>query len=245
MKNTVIKKMNKTYETVIQLLFPRRCPVCDKIVRPYGRKICPECLPGLKVVAAPWCMRCGKKLTEERELCSDCRHREHRYDRARTLYEYGCAAPAIYRFKYGGRQEYGEFFGEEMGRHLGDFIRRMQPEVIAPVPLHRRKLRSRGYNQAACLARALGRSLNLPVDEKMVKRIKNTVPMKRLNPAERQNNLKKAFIIGRNDVKLYDRVILVDDIYTTGTTLDEIAALLKAGGVSEVYCVTLACGAGL
>ena len=69
--------------------------------------------------------------------------------------------------------------------------------------------------------------------------------MKLLNPAERQNNLKKAFIMGRNDVKLYDRIVLVDDIYTTGTTLDEIAALLKDNGVSEVYCVTLACGSGL
>ena len=132
-----------------------------------------------------------------------------------------------------------------MGRYLGDFIRGVHPDVIVPVPLHLRRQRSRGYNQAACLAKALGRSLHLPVEEKLVKRVKNTVPMKRLNPAERQNNLKKAFIIGRNDVKLYDRIILVDDIYTTGTTLDEIAALLKAHGVSEVYCVTLACGSGL
>ena len=91
----------------------------------------------------------------------------------------------------------------------------------------------------------LGKNMQLPVDEKLVKRVRNTAPMKRLNPAERQNNLKKAFNIGRNDVKLYDRIILVDDIYTTGTTLDEIAALLKSHGVSEVYCVTLACGAGL
>jgi len=147
--------------------------------------------------------------------------------------------------KYSGRQEYGDFFGEEMGHFLGDFILNIQPDVLVPVPLHRRKLRIRGYNQAACLARALGRSLQLPVDEKLVRRIKNTAPMKLLNPAERQNNLKKAFIMGRNDVKLYDRIVLVDDIYTTGTTLDEIAALLKDNGVSEVYCVTLACGSGL
>lgn len=167
------------------------------------------------------------------------------FDRTRTLYEYGTAAPSLYRFKYKGRQEYADFYGEEMGKYLGEFIRQVSPDVLVPVPLHRKKLKSRGYNQAACLARALGKSLNLPVDEKLVKRIRNTAPMKRLNPTERQNNLKKAFIIGRNDVKLYDRVILVDDIYTTGTTLDEIAALLKAGGVSEVYCVTLACGAGL
>ena len=190
-------------------------------------------------------MRCGKKLAEEREYCGDCMHREHKYDRARTLYEYRDVAPSIYRFKYSGRQEYGDFFGEEMARLLGDFIGRVRPDVIVPVPLYRGKLRKRGYNQAACLARALGRSLELPVDEKLVKRVSNTAPMKHLNPTERQNNLKKAFIIGRNDVKLYDRIILVDDIYTTGTTLDEIAALLKEHGVSKVYCVTLACGSGV
>lgn len=239
------KTISKIKETGLQLLFPGRCPVCDGIVRPFGRKICPECLPKLKPVTAPWCMRCGKKLAEEREYCGDCMHREHKYDRARTLYEYRDVAPSIYRFKYSGRQEYGDFFGEEMARLLGDFIGRVRPDVIVPVPLYRGKLRKRGYNQAACLARALGRSLELPVDEKLVKRVRNTAPMKHLNPTERQNNLKKAFIIGRNDVKLYDRIILVDDIYTTGTTLDEIAALLKEHGVSKVYCVTLACGSGV
>lgn len=171
--------------------------------------------------------------------------RPHKYNRARTLYEYSQVARSIYRFKYGGRQEYADFFGEQMGELLGNFIKGVHPDVIVPVPLHRRKFRTRGYNQAACLAKALGRHLNLPVDEKLVKRVKNTAPMKLLNPTERQNNLKKAFIIGQNDVKLYDRIILVDDIYTTGTTLDEIASLLKAHGVSEVYCVTLSCGSGV
>ena len=230
---------------ILQLLFPTRCPVCDRIVKPFGEKICLECLPKLRAVTPPWCMKCGKKIQGDEELCTDCKNRNHTFDRARTLYEYGTAAPSIYRLKYKGRQEYADFFGEEMGKYLGEFIRRVSPDVLVPVPLHRKKQKRRGYNQAACLARALGKSLNLPVDEKLVKRVRNTAPMKRLNPTERQNNLKKAFIIGRNDVKLYDRVILVDDIYTTGTTLDEIAALLKAGGVSEVYCVTLACGAGL
>ena len=230
---------------ILQLLFPTRCPVCDRIVKPFGEKICLECLPKLRAVTPPWCMKCGKKIQVDEELCTDCKNRNHTFDRARTLYEYGTAAPSIYRLKYKGRQEYTDFFGEEMGKYLGEFIRRVSPDVLVPVPLHRKRQKRRGYNQAACLARALGKSLNLPVDEKLVKRVRNTAPMKRLNPTERQNNLKKAFIIGRNDVKLYDRVILVDDIYTTGTTLDEIAALLKAGGVSEVYCVTLACGAGL
>ena len=100
MQKEIRKTISKIKETGLQLLFPGRCPVCDGIVRPFGRKICPECLPKLKPVTAPWCMRCGKKLAEEREYCGDCMHREHKYDRARTLYEYRDVAPSIYRFKY-------------------------------------------------------------------------------------------------------------------------------------------------
>ena len=157
MQKEIRKTISKIKETGLQLLFPGRCPVCDGIVRPFGRKICPECLPKLKPVTAPWCMRCGKKLAEEREYCGDCMHREHKYDRARTLYEYRDVAPSIYRFKYSGRQEYGDFFGEEMARLLGDFIGRVRPDVIVPVPLYRGKLRKRGYNQAACLASVVRR----------------------------------------------------------------------------------------
>ena len=76
MQKEIRKTISKIKETGLQLLFPGRCPVCDGIVRPFGRKICPECLPKLKPVTAPWCMRCGKKLAEEREYCGDCMHRE-------------------------------------------------------------------------------------------------------------------------------------------------------------------------
>ena len=102
------------------------------------------------------------------------------FDRAGTLYEYGTAAPSLYRFKYKGRQEYADFYGEELGKYLGEVIRRVSPDVLVPVPLHRKKLKSRGYNQAACLARALGKSLNLPVDEKLVNRISDAEDQRRV-----------------------------------------------------------------
>ena len=229
---------------ILQLLFPTRCPVCDRIVKPFGEKICLECLPKLRAVTPPWCMKCGKKIQGDEELCTDCKNRNHTFDRARTLYEYGTSAPSIYRLKYKGRQEYADFFGEEMGKYLGEFIRRVSPDVLVPVPLHRKKQKRRGYNQAACLARALGKSLNLPVDEKLVIRVRNTAPMKRLNPTERQNNLKKAFIIGQNDVKL-KTIILLDDIFTTGSTVDEAASVLLQQGTEKIYVITLACGAGV
>lgn len=227
-----------------QMLYPLRCPVCDDIVVPAGEKICLRCLKKLKLLTPPWCMKCGKKLAVEGELCADCRTREHRFARARALYEYESAAPAIYRFKYGGRREYADFFGEQTAEYLGDFIRDAMPDALIPIPLHKRRQIRRGYNQAQLLAEHIGEYLGLPVRSDILVREKNTSPLKYQNPEERQNNLKKAFNIAQNDVKL-KRAILVDDIYTTGSTMDEAAGTLKAAGVEEVFCIALACGEGI
>lgn len=189
-------------------------------------------------------MKCGKKLSAEEEYCTDCKRRKHCYIRGRALYEYGSAAASIYRLKYGGRQEYAEYFGEEMGRHLGEFIREVKPDALIPVPLHKKRLQKRGYNQAGLLAEALGACLGIPVYDKILIRVKNTMPLKRQNLEERQNNLKKAFNIAQNDVKL-NTIIIIDDIYTTGSTLDEAAYALQTAGISKVYFITLACGAGI
>jgi ComF family protein len=226
------------------LLFPLRCPVCDEIVRPHGAKICPECERKNRLLMPPYCMKCGKKLQEETELCKDCREKNHTFVRGRTLYEYESAALSIYRFKYGGRQEYADFYGEEMAFYLGDFIREVRPDALIPVPLHKARMRRRGYNQAALLAAALGKYLGVPVLDNYVVRVKNTTPLKYLNPKERQNNLKNSFNIKGNDVKL-EKVIVVDDIYTTGSTVDEVARTLAACGVERVYFVALAGGAGV
>ena len=236
-----MKKLKKHF---LQLLFPNRCPVCDEIVTPYGERICPECMDKLKLLTPPWCMRCGKKLESEEEFCRDCREKPHLFVRGRALYEYGSVAPSVYRMKYGGKQEYATYFGEQMAGYLGSFIRQIQPDGIVPIPLHKQRLRKRGYNQAALLARTLGECMDIPVYEKMLVRIKNTKPLKLQNPAERQNNLKKAFIIGENDVKL-KTILIVDDIYTTGSTINEAVQVLKGNGAERVYFVTLACGAGI
>ena len=237
-------KIKKIKNVFLQLLFPLRCPVCDGIVKPFGEKICLGCLKELKVLTPPWCMKCGKKMLAEGEICKDCRQREHKYIRGRALYEYSSAAPSIYRFKYGKRQEYADFFGEEMARYLGGFIRDCSPDAIVPIPLHKKRQRKRGYNQAKLLANALGHYTGIPVKGNLLARVKNTAPLKRQNAYERQNNLKKAFIIAQNDVKL-DTIIIVDDIYTTGSTVDEAAAVLLQHGVKHVFYIALACGAGI
>lgn len=237
-------KYSPPVEQLLQLVFPRRCPVCDEIVRPYGRKICSGCRRKLRLLTPPWCLCCGKKLYDEEELCSDCKRKKHAFVRARALYEYSGVVSSIYRLKYGKRQEYAEFFGEEIAYFLGDFIRKINPDGFVPIPLHRKRQRKRGYNQAALLAEAVGSVMGIPVYDDLVLRVKNTVPLKKQNPQERQNNLKKAFIIRQNDVKL-DTIILIDDIYTTGSTVDEVATVFRKHGVRNVYVITLSCGTGV
>ncbi len=238
------KNMKMLCSGVLQAVYPRHCPVCDGIVRQGGEKICLEWRDKLKLLTSPWCMRCGRKAEEGEEYCRDCRNRKHLFERGRALYEYDSAAQSIYRFKYGGRREYADFFGEQIAEYLGDFIRDMRPEGFVPIPLHRRRKARRGYNQAQLLAEAVGRRMGIPVYSNLLIRVRNTAPQKKLNPAERQNNLKRAFNMPENDVKL-KTILVFDDIYTTGATIDEAARALKEAGAEQVYFVTLACGAGV
>lgn len=238
------KNIGRLGDGILQAVYPRRCPVCDSIVRQRGEKICLECMDRLKLLTPPWCMRCGKKVEEGEEFCRDCRERSHLYERGRALYEYDSAAESIYRFKYGGRREYADFYGEQITDYLGDFIREVRPDGFVPIPLHRRRKARRGYNQAGLLAKAVGRRMGIPVYERLLVRVRDTVPQKKLNCPERQNNLKKAFIMPENDVKL-KTILVFDDIYTTGATIDEAARALKAAGAERVCFIALACGAGV
>ena len=229
----------------VELLFPRRCPVCDEPVPLKEGLCCKACRGKLQKIRDPYCLRCGKPLSDAtREYCADCGKTKHLYVRGRSLYEYESAAPAIYRFKYGGRQEYATFFGQELAEEPGRFITDFSPQALVPVPLSRKRLHTRGYNQAALLAKELGKCLDIPVWEHAVSRVRNTVPQKELNAAERQNNLKKAFKIASNDVKL-STIIIVDDIYTTGSTIDALTEVLQNAGAKKVGFVSLSTGSGM
>jgi len=229
------------WKMVLDVIFPARCPYCDKVV-PFLSQICPECRNSFVHVKEPRCLRCGKPIGEtEIEFCMDCRRKKHYFSQGRGLYEYSSAAASLYRFKYAGRREYAEFYSDEMVKHLGDTIRQWNAQVLVPVPIHRSRKHRRGYNQAEVLATALGRKLDIPVDAGLLKRVKKTVPQKFLDEQERQNNLKKAFKIGHNDVK-WKTAIIVDDIYTTGSTIDACASVLLKTGIEKVYYVSVAIG---
>ncbi len=241
-KACTMKKNYVVVKEAVSLLFPVRCPVCDEVVRRRDGRICQGCRNRLKVVEEPFCLSCGKPLSEEKNLyCTDCDGRSHRYIRGRALYEYESAAESIYRFKYGGRREYAVFFGREMAEKLAVFIRKASPDALVPVPLSRKRFGRRGYNQAQLLAEVMGEELGIPVYAHLAVRVRDTLPQKELNAKERQNNLKRAFKMIENDVKL-DTIIIIDDIYTTGSTIEALAEVFLQSGVKKIYFATLSVG---
>lgn len=229
---------------LVDLIYPRRCVVCDEVLSP-GRLVCACCEPKLGVIKGPRCYKCGKNLPDDNmEYCSDCREKRHVYDAGAALYDYPSISKSIYKFKYSNRPEYSKYLGIEMAKHLGPRILSWNPDLIIPVPLHKSKIQKRGYNQAALLAKEVARCLDISYSDKLVERRLKTTPMKELTASERQINLKNAFIVRVNDVKL-NKVVIVDDIYTTGSTIDAIASELKEAGVKKVFFIALSIGTGI
>ncbi len=243
-RSSKMSKRKEVANRILSLLFPPRCPVCDCVIAVKGEPICSGCRKRLKPIEHPFCYKCGRPLaSKEAEFCPDCSKTTHHFDKGRALYIYEDVAGSIYRFKYAKRQEYAGFFGMEMAQNLAGFIQKTGAEALIPVPLSKERLYKRGYNQSELLATEISKYAGVPVYSRLVVRVKDTVAQKELNPAERQNNLKKAFKIAQNDVKL-STIIIIDDIYTTGSTADAVAKLLRKAGVQKIYVLALSITAG-
>ena len=234
-------------EALRELVYPSRCAACDGVLDSADKKrgICGDCIGKMRYIREPKCLKCGGPVLDEtEEYCRNCKGRKHYYEKGFALYEYGSVRLPVYRFKYAGRREYAAFFGREMAAHMQRELAAWRPEVLIPVPLYPGKERRRGYNQAAALAEVIGRYSGIPVRTDLVRRVRKTRPMKELNASERRGNIKNAFHITQDVVKS-EVVMLIDDIYTTGTTIDEIARGLRACGVKRVYYAALSIGSGM
>lgn len=243
-------KRIRAKEQVLQIFFPKTCPVCEEILEKH-REICSKCEEKLQFVREPKCKKCGKpfegtgEMQKIREYCGDCTKRMHFYEFGMAVFLYNDdIKESIYRFKYHNQRTYADFYGNAMAHRYGKTIKDLGIQALIPVPISRKKKTIRGYNQAELMARSLGRELNIPVDNEILERNRNTVPQKELNFEERRNNLKNAFKISRNGIE-YNKILMVDDIYTTGSTIDACATALKNAGVREVYFISLSIGAGI
>lgn len=223
--------------------------MCDEVLfdRKTGKRpmICRDCTKKIKYISEPSCYRCGKPLEDDyREYCQDCDGKEFYYGRAVAAFAYSDAMKAsMYGFKYNNRREYAGFYADSIVKGHGTVIRGWNADVIVPVPLHVKRLRRRGYNQAEVFGNALSARLGIPADGSVLVRTANTVPLKTLNDKERANNIKNAFQIAKETLQ-YKKIIIVDDIYTTGTTVNECARVLREAGATDINVITVCVGRG-
>lgn len=238
----------KLVSQLIELVYPRRCPICDGILEKKEIYVCGRCLPQIKSIDGAVCFTCGKPLEKEgEEYCFDCRKKAHVFLRCRAPFLYrGKMKDSLMRFKYLGRAEYAAFYGKAMveyGKRQSMFENR---DLLIPVPIHRERRIERGYNQAELLAKEISVLTGIPVKEKILLRSKKTKALKSVSGVSRSRNLSEAFSVPEKQKKELagKRVLLIDDIYTTGSTADAVSAcLIRAGAVSvDVLCLAVSPG---
>ena len=257
---------------VLDLIYPPGlyCNSCGKITddsRTYG--LCNDCMAAAGWITDRRCDKCGRPLSDNNSgsLCFACKETEHSsrpysFDKGHACAAYGSVEQSvIFSFKYGARSDIGDVLGEILYDRM---ISEYEPDVLAgiydlviPVPIYLEKKKKRGFNQAAIMAESFAKRAGIACEAEALRRVRNTEPMKGLNPEERMANIGGAFEIReRYHPQISDaRILLIDDIYTTGATIDEIAGILKkpwydkAGGLHtgarSVDFLTYAAGADM
>lgn len=200
----------------------------------------------VEYIEQPRCSRCGKPIRyEEQEYCHDCERASFSYEQGRSVWmHHGLVKKSVYQFKYHNKRVYAKTYAREWLIHNTKQLERWKPDVIIPVPLHWRRYRKRGYNQAEVLAKEVGALTGIPVDTTLVQRKRYTRPQKKLGRNQRSRNLKDAFFLSAQVPETWKRVLIVDDIYTTGSTIDAIAKILKEKGIRKVWFLTISIGQG-
>lgn len=217
----------------LDLLFPPRCVGCGRV----GAWLCAECLDQIPRVESPFCARCGDAVAAG-DLCARCRVAPLQIERIRAaVYFEGVLRKAMHGLKYRGRAVLAEPLGGLMAAYWTQHP--MPADLIVPVPLHADRLRERGYNQAALLAREMARRTGLVVNERALVRQRSTASQIKLDARQRKENVRDAFHCSGNSLA-GKHVLLIDDVCTTGATLEACAVALCAGGARGVQALTLA-----
>lgn len=246
--NPFFNQLKKILSDIPKFLYPSRCPICGKVLSK-DTDICPPCYQSITFIKQPFCYSCGKPLDkEENEYCLDCTRHKKSFTRGFSLALYdSITKPSMSAIKYKNCRQYLLFYEKETIKRYGPLFQNLHFDAILPIPIHPKRMKKRGFNQASLFAKYIGKSLHIPVYDSLLIRESNTLPQKNLSPEQRLKNLQKAFRLypGYENHKLpFQRILLVDDIYTTGATMEAVTRLLKNYGVKEVFILSIFIGNG-
>ena len=234
---------------LLDVILPQHCYQCGQPIDSARRGgFCDRCWHLIRLITPPYCPCCGEPfrspiaLTYSPEYrCGACRAQPPAFDHARAVgRSEGPLRQAIHQLKYRGKLQLGQPLLELAIAHFEDYFPGSVFDLIIPVPLHRERLMQREFNQATIVAQGLAQQLHAPVLERGLVRVRATRPQVELSGRERRQNVQQAFVVTPTAALEAKRVLVVDDVFTTGATLEEIARTLKLAGATRVDVFTLA-----
>lgn len=226
---------------LIKYIFPENycCFVCDRDIFDNPYFICKGCLKNLPYISQRVCLHCGENLISDGDYCKRCKGKKFIVDRALSPFLYiNEIRCLIHSLKYDGKK----YVSKCLAKFMADYFLKQNlfADIIIPIPLCDKRLKQRGYNQSELLANEISKHLNLKVNTESLKRVKETPTQTELTSIERQKNMRDAFRVYKPKLIRNKSVLLIDDVYTTGATVNECARVLKDAGVSCVYVLTAA-----
>jgi ComF family protein len=237
-------------DALASLVFPAPCRICEATLTTASRiPVCSTCLSSLQPLAGAGCQKCGRPFvsdvaaasTAAQPLCHLCRRDVYHFDLARSFAVYNDAmVRAIVLLKYHAVTPLGGWFAARLAEVVARNPKAFAADVVVPVPLHASRLRERGYNQAELIARPLARRLGLPLRAVLLVRTKPRPDKLKLTRKERWQTVRGAYAMRADSTIDKVRVLLVDDVFTTGATLDACARVLRQAGASRVVALTVA-----
>ena len=229
---------------VCDIIFPPQCLSCAENNLPAEGIFCSSCLEKIRFITGSLCPICGIPFLNspaEGHICGKCLENNPYYTQARSMASFETIImEAIHKFKYGRNITIGDALGSCMAAFSFPDFDYSKYSLLIPVPLHIKRLRERGFNQSLLLAQKLGKKYRLPVSFSLLKRRKFTLTQTGLNKKERGKNIKGAFAVLDRQKVSGKNIILIDDVYTTGATINECAKVLLKAGAEQVAVLTLA-----
>jgi len=228
------------FKAILDLVFPPHCIFCDSIIdfrKEYH--ICDKCKDSMPLPEGNRCRICYRRTWGEyiNDTCMMCKAEKSYFSKLTSVYSYeGLVRGCVLRLKFHKRTDLAPTIGKLMADKLDN---RTDAEVIVPVPISKQRLRERGYNQSELFSKELSRRLNIPLQNKVLLKIKDTDPQSRMKLSQRCDNIKGAYKVVSDDIK-GKRVLLTDDVTTSRSTLNECARMLTKAGAASVECITFA-----
>ncbi len=236
-----MEELKRIITASLTLLFPPACPCCKRRIEDNYQPLCGNCFAQLKFIKTPYCVCCGRVFSGDGEnhLCGICLKSSWVFDKARSLFSYeDIIARLIHDLKYSGKTT-GLDALKWISEHSTVLSDLETPDIIIPVPLHTKRLRKRGFNQAAVLANTLFSEEKNRIRHNTLIRKVDTPAQAGLNGQERRKNLKNVFMVAKPSEVADKNILILDDVFTTGSTTQECAKALKAAGCKKVEVLTV------